>query len=133
LTAQLQREGWTVSSKRVRRLMAHLGLTRHLKPARVHTTNSQHAFGRYPNLVEHVESVRPDQIWVADTITYIRVQREFVYLAVPMDVFTRSIRGWHLGRTLEQEVTLIALKRALTAAGPEIHHSDQGVQYAATE
>ena len=65
-------------------------------------------------------------------ITYIRLRDEFVYLAVVMDVFTRSIRGWHLGRDLDHGLTLAALKRALTIGVPAIHHSDQGVQYAAT-
>jgi transposase InsO family protein len=55
-----------------------------------------------------------------------------VYLAVLMDVFTRSIRGWHLGRSLEQELTITALRRAFERGRPEVHHSDQGVQYAAT-
>jgi len=75
--------------------------------------------------------VRPDQVWVAD-ITYIRLLQEFVYLAIIMDVFTRGIRGWYLGRRLDQELTLTALKPALLNRTPEIHHSDQGVQYAAT-
>lgn len=127
----LHREGYQVNSKRVRRLMAQMGLTRHPKPRVVHTTNSQHGFGRFPNLVEQLVVERPDQVWVAD-VTYIRLQREFVYLAVLMDVFTRAIRGWHLGRSLEQELTLMALQRALANGRPEIHHSDQGVQYAAT-
>ena len=74
---------------------------------------------------------RPEQVWVAD-ITYIRLRKEFVYLSVIMDIFTRCIRGWHLGRSLEQELTLVALRRALEGGCPEIHHSDQGVQYAAT-
>jgi transposase InsO family protein len=78
-----------------------------------------------------LEVIRPDQVWVAD-ITYIRLQQEFVYLAVIMDVFTRSIRGWHLGRGLDQELTLEALKPAMLDRLPEMHHSDQGVQYAAT-
>lgn len=64
-------------------------------------------------------------------ITYVRLQSEFVYLAVIMDVFTRSVRGWHLGRSLDGELTLTALRRALLRGIPEIHHSDQGVQYAA--
>ena len=81
--------------------------------------------------MEDLEVVRPDQVWVAD-ITYVRLKKEFVYLAVLMDVFTRGIRGWHLGRSLEQELTLTALRRALGRGRPEIHHSDQGVQYAAT-
>ena len=75
--------------------------------------------------------MRPDQVWVSD-ITYIRLRYEFVYLAVIMDVFSRSLRGWHLGRSLDQSLTLIALDRALAEHRPEIHHSDQGIQYAAT-
>jgi putative transposase len=73
----------------------------------------------------------PPQVWVSD-ITYIRLREEFVYLAVLMDVFTRSIRGWHLGRSLDQSLTLRALEQALAKPPPEIHHSDQGVQYAAS-
>lgn len=92
------------------------------------TTNSQHAYPRYPNLVEKLSVVHPDQIWVAD-ITYIRLRREFVYLAVILDIFTRSIRGWHLGRGLDLSLTLTALQKAMTKNKPEIHHSDQGIQY----
>jgi transposase InsO family protein len=96
------------------------------------TTDSRHDFPRYSNLVEHLEVTRPDQIWVAD-ITYVRLRDEFVYLAVLMDVFTRRIRGWELGRSLDQGLTLAALRRALRGGRrPEVHHSDQGVQYAAT-
>ena len=62
-----------------------------------------------------------------------RLKEEFTYLAVLMDVFSRSIRGWNLGRGLEQELTLVALRRAMGRGTPEIHHSDQGVQYAATK
>ena len=65
-------------------------------------------------------------------ITYIRLRKEFVYLSVIMDMFTRCIRGWHLGRSLEQELTLDGLEMAFERGCPEIHHSDQGVQYAAT-
>ena len=76
--------------------------------------------------------MRPEQVWVCD-ITYIRLGYGFVYLAVIMDVFTRGIRGWHLGRNLDHTLTLVTLQRALAKyAAPEIHHSDQGVQYAAT-
>ena len=75
--------------------------------------------------------MRPDQVWEADT-TYVKLHREFVYLAVVMDLFTRCIRGWNLSRSLGQELTLVALEQALAKQVPEIHHSDQGVQYAAT-
>ncbi len=132
LTVQLRRDyQQTVNSKRVRRLMAELELRGECPRRRRRTTNSDHPFPRYPNLVAELAVVRPEQVWVAD-ITYVRLRDEFVYLAVVMDVFTRSIRGWYLGRTLAQELTLTALQRALQTHRPEIHHSDQGVQYAAT-
>ena len=132
LTVQVRRDKHIVAnSKRVRRLskLMHLGQKHKRKKRR--TTNSQHPFPRYPNLVQDLEIVRPDQVWVVD-LTYIRLKTEFVYLAVIMDVFTRSIRGWYLSRTLDQDLTLTALKRALAQHTPELHHSDQGIQYAAT-
>ena len=131
VTHQLRREGWTVNHKRVARMMREQGLQAHRKPKRRNTTESTHAFPRSPNLVEQLEIVRREQVWVSD-ITDIGLREEFVYLAVLMDVFTRCIRGWHLGRSLDQSLTLRALERALAQHTPEIHHSDQGVQYAAT-
>lgn len=131
LTAMMHRFGWTVNGKRVRRWMEELHLTAAPPKRKTRTTNSNHAFPRYPNLVKDLEISMPDQVWVAD-ITYIRLHREFVYLAVLMDVFTRCLRGWHLGRSLDQGLTLAALERALLVATPQMHHSDQGVQYAAT-
>ena len=131
LTAMMRRLGWPMNSKRVRRWMDELGIHGAPPTRKRRTTNSNHAFPRYPNLVQDLEITRPDQVWVAD-ITYIRLRREFVYLAVLMDVFSRSIRGWHLGRDLDQGLTLAALERALVVAVPQLHHSDQGVQYAAT-
>lgn len=131
LTKQLQREGHVVNSKLVRRLMHELGIVGKAPQRKPRTTDSGHAYPRHPNLVEDLEVTRPDEVWVAD-ITYIRLRKEFVYLAVLMDVHTRCIRGWHLGRGLDQELTLVALRRAYEHGRPEIHHSDQGVQYAAT-
>jgi putative transposase len=130
LTVMLRRRGHPVNTKRVRRLMHEMGICGEAPARRPRTTDSDHPFPRYPNLVEGLEVDRPDQVWVAD-ITYVRLRKEFVYLAVLMDVFTRSIRGWHLGRSLEQELTITALKGALERGRPAIHHSDQGVQYAA--
>ena len=130
LTKQLQREGHKVNSKRVRRLMYQLKLKRPPYKRKVRTTNSQHPYQRYPNLVQALVITRPDQVWVGD-LTYVRLHNDFVYLAVLMDVYTRAIRGWQLGRSLEGELTLTALKRALVSHKAEIHHSDQGVQYAA--
>ena len=132
VTNQLRRSPYrfTVNRKRVRRLMAKKELLRPVKRRKRRTTDSQHPYPRYPNLVKELEIVHPDQVWVSD-ITYIRLHQEYVYLAIIMDVFTRSIRGWCLSRTLDQELTLMALRAALETHSPEIHHSDQGVQYAA--
>lgn len=131
VTAQLRRQGWAINRKRTQRVMRRKGLLRKRKPKTRKTTNSEHSFPRYPNLVQALEVVRPEQVWVSD-ITYIRLADGFVYLAVIMDVFTRNVRGWHLGKSLDQSLTLLALQRALAHGAPEIHHSDQGVQYAAT-
>ena len=100
LTAMMRRLGWPVNGKRVRRWMDELGIHGAPPTRTKRTTNSKHAFPRYPNLVKDLEITRPDQVWVAD-ITYIRLRQEFVYLAVLMDVFTRNIRGWHLSRSLD--------------------------------
>lgn len=132
ITVELKRVGWRVNHKRVARLMAEMGVQVKRKRAGRHTTDNDHDWPRFPNLVRDVEVVRPDQVWVAD-ITYIRLRRGFVYLAVVMDVFTRSIRGWELSRDLDRSLTVTALLRALRHGWPEIHHSDQGVQYAAQE
>jgi len=131
VTKQLHRQEWVINKKRVQHLMREMGLQVKTKRKARKTTNSDHDLPRYPNLVQDLEIVRPEQVWVSD-ITYIRLRYEFVYLAVIMDVFTRSIRGWHLGRGLDQSLTVIALDRALAEHRPEIHHSDQGIQYAAT-
>ena len=131
LTAMMRRLDWPVNAKRVRRWMHELNIHGAPPTRTTRTTNSDHAFPRYPNLVQDLKITRPDQVWVAD-ITYIRLRSEFVYLAVLMDVFTRCLRGWHLGRNLDQGLTLAALERALVVATPKVHHSDQGVQYAAT-
>lgn len=144
VAAQMKREGVTfadkpVGERRVRRLMKEMGLAARPHPKKKRTTNSEHAFPRFENLVKDLIVTFPDQVWVSD-ITYIALGKSgFVYLAVLMDVFTRSIRGWFLSRRLDGDLTLMALKRALEVGTPHIHHSDpvtygdQGGQYAATE
>ena len=134
LTKQLRRAPYhyCVNRKRIQRIMRQKGLLRPQKRAKCRTTNSQHAFPRYPNLVMDLQVDHPEQVWVCD-ITYIRLGNGFVYLAVIMDIFTRAIRGWNLSRSLDTELTIVALRQALSLCIPEIHHSDQGVQYAAQE
>lgn len=131
ITRQLRRapHHLHVNRKRIQRIMRRLGLLRPQKQRKMHTTDSQHGFQRYANLIKGLEVTRPDQVWVSD-ITYVRLRQGFVYLTVIMDVFTRAIRGWNLSRRLDQELTLKALRQALARHCPEIHHSDQGVHYA---
>jgi putative transposase len=132
LTHQLRRKpfGYRVNRKRIQRLMRKMSLLRPVKRRKVRTTDSQHPYLRYPNLVKDLQITYPDQVWVSD-ITYIRLHNDFVYLAIILDVFTRSIRGWCLSRTIDQQLTLDALRAALRGRPPQIHHSDQGLQYAA--
>ena len=131
MTVELGRRGWVLNHKRVRQLMDEMGLKVKVKRKRRKTTNSDHPFPRYPNLVLSLVMVHPDQVWVAD-ITYVRLGQGFVYLAVIMDVFTRAIQGCNLSRSLDERLTLTALQKALDAHdAPCIHRSDQGVQYAA--
>ena len=134
ITHQLRRPPYRihVNRKRVQRVMAEQKLLRPQKRYQKRTTDSQHPYPRYRNLVKDLEICYPDQVWVSD-VTYIRLQQDFVYLAIIMDVYTRVIRGWHLSRSLDQALTLTALRRALVDHAPAIHHSDQGVQYAAHE
>lgn len=120
---------YPVGRKRIQRLMRSMSLLRPVKRVRLHTTNSEHGFPRFPNLIEGLTVSHPDQVWAAD-ITYIRLKQGFVYLAVLMDVFTRSIRGWHLSRSLDQNLSLYALQQGLHHHCPEMHHSDQGIHYA---
>lgn len=131
VTAELRRRGLPVKHKRVQRLMQLMNLQRKIKAKKRRTTNSQHAFPRYPNLVQDLVVIRSDQVWVYD-ITYIALRQECVYLAAIMAVYTRGICGWQLSRSLDYTLTLGALRRALPTQQSEIHHSDQGVQYAAT-
>ena len=132
ITHQLRRSPYKiyVNRKRVHRVMAEKRLLRPQKQRKRRTTDSQHPYPRYSNLVKDLEITFPDQVWVSD-VTYIRLKNDFVYLAIIMDVFTRALRGWCLSRTLDQEMTLTALRAALAENTPVIHHSDQGVQYAA--
>jgi putative transposase len=133
VTAQLKREGCEVGETRVRRLLKKLDHSASVGYVRVRTTDSRHTERRFPNLIKELKVVASNQVWVAD-ITYIRLGRRFIYLAVILDAFTRGLRGWHLGRSLEaRDLTERALEMALAHhPAPGIHHSDQGKRYAAS-
>jgi putative transposase len=133
ITAELEKRGWQANHKRVYRIMREDNLLclRRRKFV-VATTNSHHTRPVYPNLARGMTLTGINQLWVAD-ITYIRLELEFVYLAVILDVFSRRVIGWALDRTLEDELTIAALQMALENRSPSpglVHHSDRGVQYA---
>jgi transposase InsO family protein len=131
LMHQLRRAPYRVQigRYRIRRLMRQCNLLQPSRRKQFRTTNSNHPYPRFPNLVEGLTITHPDQVWVSD-ITYIRLKAGFVFLAIIMDVYTRAVRGWNLSRSLDSTLTLEALHQALQDRVPEIHHSDQGVQYA---
>jgi putative transposase len=134
--AELKRRGWVVNHKRVRRIMREDNLLCLRRRKFVVTTDSNHKLPVYPNLAAELELSGIDQLWIAD-ITYIRLEIEFVFLAVVLDAYSRRVIGWALERTLEDELTIAALRMALSrralARGlmPDlVHHSDRGSQYA---
>lgn len=137
-TAHLQREGFRVNRKRIYRLLREEGLLHRRARRQVRTTDSEHGFAIYPNLLADCgwrALTAPNQAWGAD-LTYIRLGAGFCYLAVLLDLFSRRILGWHLSEDLEASGPLAALEMALTQRRPEagwIHHSDRGVQYACRE
>ena len=135
ITKELRRRGWTVNPKRVYRLMREDNLLCVRKRKFIVTTDSNHGRMVYPNLVRGMVLTGLDQLWVAD-ITYIRLLAEFVFLAVILDAYSRRVIGWALERTLEDELTLAALRMALARRIIQpglIHHSDRGSQYASND
>jgi len=135
LTAELRRQGWRVNPKRVYRLMREDNLLCVRRRKFLVTTDSGHGLRVYSNLARTIVLTTINQLWIAD-ITYIRLQLEFVFLAVILDAFSRRNIGWALDRTLSAELTLTALRMAVSrrAIPPGlVHHSDQGVQYASRD
>ncbi len=135
VSKELRRRGMLVNRKRVQRLMQTDNLLAVQRRAFVVTTNSNHDFEVYLNLASRVKLSGLNQLWVAD-ITYIRLQKEFVYLAVILDAYSRKVVGWALDKTLAASLPKAALEMAIVARRPGpglVHHSDRGVQYASTE
>lgn len=132
MAPELKRRGLTAGRTRVQRLMRENNLLCLRKRKFVATTDSGHSLRVYPNLARQMRLTGVDQLWRAD-ITYVRLEVEFVYLAVILDAYSRRVIGWELDGTLEDTLTLAALRMALSrrSVTPElVHHSDRGVQYA---
>lgn len=135
ITAELKRRGWQVNHKRVHRIMREDNLLCLRRRKFVSTTDSNHNRPVYPNLAGDMKLTSTDQLWVAD-ITYIRLETEFVYLAVVLDAHSRRVIGWSLDRTMEADLPLTALRMALDRRSPApglVHHSDRGSVYASKE
>ena len=135
ITKELQRRGVLVNHKRVLRLLRQDNLLCLRRQAFVRTTDSNHSLPVYPNLARGLVLSNINQLWVSD-ITYIRLRREFVYLAVILDAYSRRCIGWALSRHIDTQLTLKALRMALanrTVRPGLVHHSDRGVQYAAAD
>lgn len=133
ITAALRRDGQPVNHKRVLRLMRADNLLCLRRRPFVRTTHSDHSLPVYPNLIPLLAVTGLNQLWVAD-ITYVRLRWEFIYLAVILDAFSRRCIGWQVGRHLDAQLALDALRMTLAArpvAPGLVHHSDRGVQYAA--
>ena len=132
---ELHGRGLPVNRKKVQRLMREDNLLCLRKRRFIATTDSNHGLAVYPNLARDLAMTGVNQLWVAD-ITYIRLETEFVYLAVVLDAYSRKVIGWALDRTLEATLTVEALQMALDRRKPSaglVHHSDRGVQYASAD
>ena len=132
VTAELRRRGWTVNHKRVRRIMREDNLLCLRRRKFVVTTDSDHSRPVYPNLAAQMQLSGINQLWIAD----IRLETEFIYLAVVIDAFSRRVIGWALDRSIVDDLPVAALRRALEQRGTTaglVHHSDRGSQYASAD
>lgn len=131
LRDKLAEEGISLGRDRFFEVLRNHALLLEPLPKAPRTTNSAHNLPVFRNLIEDMELTGPNQVWISD-ITYIRTREEFLYLSLITDKYSRKVVGYYLGRTLEAEETLEALKMALRHL-PEgvkpIHHSDRGCQY----
>lgn len=128
MTAHLRRQGYQVNGKRIRRLMHRMGLQAiYPKPKTTVAAKDAHV---YPYLLRDLEITQPNQVWSAD-ITYVPMQRGFMYLVAVLDWFSRYVLAWQLSNTLDSSFCLAALEQALRLGTPTIFNTDQGVQFTA--
>jgi len=127
MARHLRRDGYTVGRRRVRRLMAKMGLAPIYQRPRTTVPNSEHRI--WPYLLRELAIDRPNQVWCTD-ITYIPTRRGFLYLVAVMDWATRKVLSWRVSNTMDVEFCIAALEEALARFGrPEIFNTDQGSQF----
>jgi len=122
----LNDKGYTVSRKKVSRLMRQMGLEAIYAKPRLSRAAKGHRL--YPYLLRDLRITRPDQAWCAD-ITYVRLKKGFVYLVAVMDWWSRYVVAWEVSLSLDAEFCVVALERALKHGEPEIFNTDQGAQF----
>ncbi len=127
ITAQLRRDKLIVNHKKVLKMMKVLGIQGRIKRKYITTTNSKHHNKIYSNLIKNKELTGINQVWCAD-ITYIRILNGFVYLSAIIDIYSRKIVGYAIGRTLSSELAIAALSMAIATRniGNLIHHYRSG-------
>jgi putative transposase len=130
MTAWLQRQGYAVNEKRVRRLLRSMGLMAIYPSPKTSLPAPSHRI--YPYLLRGEAITRPDFVWSTD-ITYIRLAHGFVYLVAIMDWYSRYVLAWRLSNSLETHFCVEALEHALAGTAPEIFNSDQGAQFTSVE
>lgn len=135
LLKHLKKAGIDIGERKLRAVLRKFQLQIRPRKRFVRTTNSEHGFKVYENLVKGLVVSKINQVWASD-ITYIRIQNGFVYLAVILDLYSRKVIGWAISKRIDHELTLSALRMALERRKPPcgvIHHSDRGVQYLCEE
>jgi putative transposase len=130
MVAWLKSQGYQANRKRIRRLMALMGLKAIYRRPRTSQPGKGHKV--YPYLLNGLAITRPNQTWAAD-ITYIPMARGFLYLVVIMDWYSRYVLAWRLSNTLESDFCVEALKEALRKGQPEVFNTDQGAQFTSGE
>ena len=127
MARHLKRQGYDVGRKRIRRLMARMGLQAVYQKPKTTVRHPEHR--TYPYLLRGLVIDRPDQVWCAD-ITYIPMRRGFLYLVAIMDWYSRKVLAWRLSNTMDVEFCIAALEEAMMKHGrPEIFNTDQGSQF----
>lgn len=131
LLHHLKRSGIKIGETRLRRILRESGLQIRPRKKFVRTTQSDHDFLVYPNLIQEMTIDNINQVWTTD-ITYIRINNGFIFLAVVLDLYSRRVIGWALSKKIDRHLTLSALNMAIRLRCPPrgvIHHSDRGIQY----
>ncbi len=130
MTAWLQRQGYSVNAKRVRRLLRTMGLMAIYPSPKTSVPAPSHRI--YPYLLRGVAITRPNFVWSTD-MTYIRLTHGFAYLVAIMDWYSRYVLAWRLSNILETHVCVEALDHALAGTAPQIFNTDQGAQFTSVE